>query len=168
MKLKKSLLALSTAAAVAVAGTPAAFAADSDWGSLGANNNQTAATGQNNAGGSEKADQGANNNDTKNPFDQLSSQIKKNQAEKADANNTDGAGQNNNPGDPNKKSDLSSDQAKKDRKENTNKFFGWDDNTTGFQKFEAIGKLIATIVGIFTGLSSLNGVFEKIFGAFAK
>ncbi|KAB3522850.1 hypothetical protein GC425_04235 [Corynebacterium sp. zg254] len=165
MKLKKSLLALSTAAAVAVAGTPAAFAADSDWGSLGANNNQTAATGQNNAGGSDKADQGANNNDTNNQDTENPS------ADGSSDNQTEGengAGQNNNPEDPNKTAGPSSDAAKEKRKKDAYKFFGWKEDASGFEIFKSVAELIATIVGIFTGLSSLNDVVGKFLGGFAK
>lgn len=110
MKLKKSLLALTTAATVAVAGTATAVAEDTnpaDSGSAVAN--------------TDKGDNATENGGEKDED--------KDQSELAGS---------------------------------ADKFFGWDENTSGLKKLSTVVTLITTIGALVAGLVTLANNFQKI------
>ena len=120
MKLKKSLLALTTAATVAVAGSTAAVA-------------QEAPT----AGGSSTP---IANGDDKNDSE---------------------------PG----KEPTDKEKQKKERQEklagSANKYFDWDENTSGLKKLTTVVTLITTVAALVGGIVSLFTNFQKL-GKLAK
>ena len=108
MKLKKSLLALTTAATVAGAGSTAAVADDTT-------NAGSAAPGTENGGKPGKED-------------------------------------GNNDGEP----------GKKDLAGSANKFFDWDENTSGLKKLTTVVTLITTVAALVGGIVSLFNNFQKL------
>ncbi|MCZ9304792.1 hypothetical protein L8U58_04470 [Corynebacterium sp. c9Ua_112] len=118
MKLKKSLLALTTAATVAVAGTTAAVAAE----------NTTAGSPATTPGN------GTDNGDKTDP-------------------------------DPSKEL-TDKEKQKKERQEklagSANKFFDWNDKTSGLDKMKSVVTLITTIGALVAGIVTLASNFGKI------
>ncbi|WP_034971087.1 hypothetical protein [Corynebacterium sp.] len=116
MKLKKSLLALTTAATVAVAGTTAAVAEETP-----------------NAGSAApKTENGTGNGDKTEPSKELTDKEKQ----------------------------------KKERQEklanSSDKFFGWNDKTSGLDKMKSVVTLITTIGALVAGIVTLASNFGKI------
>ena len=116
MKLKKSLLALTTAATVAVAGSTAAVAEDTDNGVKNSSIESLAGSGK-----------------------------------------QDGTENDNNNGEP----------GKKDLAGSANKFFDWDENTSGLKKLTTVVTLITTVAALVGGIVSLFNNFQKL-GKLAK
>lgn len=118
MKLKKSLLALTTAATVAVAGTTAAVAEENPAAG------SPATTAENRTGKDGKTDT--------NPSKELTDKEKQ----------------------------------KKERQEklagSANKFFDWDENTSGLDKMKSVVTLITTIGALVAGIVTLASNFGKI------
>lgn len=113
MKLKKSLLALTTAATVAVAGSTAAVAEDAKTpaGSAVAIN-----------------DKGDDKTET----------------------------------DPGKEDGSKDEPGKKDLAGSADKFFGWDEDTTGLKKLTTVVSLITTVAALVGGIVSLLNNFDKL------
>ena len=140
MKLKKSLLALTTAATVAVAGSTAAVAQDND---VNGSKTPTITAGSL----TEKKDQAEGDDNTDKGGDQ-----------KEPGKNDDGKKDPQNNGGKKKPSKLAGSAAN---------FFGWDEGTKGLDKFKDVTALVTAVGALLAGIITLANNFQKL-GKLAK
>lgn len=132
MKLKKSLLALTTAATVAVAGSTAAVAEDNDV------------------------------NGSKTPTITAGSLTEKKDPAEGDDNTDKGGDQEEPGKNDDGKKDPQDNGGKKDLAGSANKFFGWDEKTKGIEKLTTVVTLITTVAALVGGIVSLFNNFQKL------